>query len=191
MKTSRSFIAIIAATALALTACGDSTEEATTAVSEAVATSVAASNNVAEGLSFEEGFMKAKPAADAPEGRNKTGIFGTFKNDTDKDINIVSFTATINGVDEQPTRFELHEVVDGTMQMKEGGYVVPAGGTHELKPGHDHMMIMDFDPAIEPGTNTVDVKIETADGTFLELKQLPVRTIGSGDESYKGEEKKK
>lgn len=75
MKIRRSFVAAVATTALCITACGDFTDDATTAISEAATSATEAvagatsDSNVAEGLTFVDGFMKAKPAADAPEGR--------------------------------------------------------------------------------------------------------------------------
>lgn len=186
MKIIRRTGAVIASVALAASLVACSSDSSTTESTSAAETTQAAGTTEAqeEGLTFTEGFMKAKPAAGEENGRNKTGIFGIFTNNTDEDIQITSFTATIEGNENQPTRFELHEVVDGKMQMKEGGYTVPAGGTHELKPGHDHMMIMDYDDPILPGVNTVDVEITTSTGETLAINELPVRDLNAGNESY-------
>jgi hypothetical protein len=50
---------------------------------------------------------------------------------------------------------EIHEVVDQdgemVMQPKAGGLVVPAGGSAELKPGADHLMLMELPAPIEAG----------------------------------------
>lgn len=179
--------AIIASLALTTSLVACSSDSGTTEPAPATQSaqeSTAPAQAQEEGVTFTEGFMKAKPAAGEENGRNKTGIFGIFTNNTDEDIQITSFKATIEGNDKQPTRFELHEVVDGKMQEKKDGYTVPAGGTHELKPGHDHMMIMDYDDPILPGVNTVDLEISLSNGDTLTIDELPVRDLNAGNESY-------
>lgn len=175
-------LSVLAVSALALAGCSDNgdadtTTTATTAA-ETTATTTATTAVVGEGenaewVTFTEGFVKSKPAD-----KDMTGIFGIFTNNSDEDINVVGFTSNLGA----PT-YELHEVVDGVMQMKPGGFLLPAGQEYELKPGGDHMMIMDYNEAIEAG-DTVDIIIEFGDGSTQEIKDLPVRTIASGEESY-------
>ncbi len=78
-----------------------------------------------------------------------TAAFGVIENATDADITITSASSPSAG------KMEVHEVVDqdGAMVMrpKEGGLVVPAGGSAELKPGADHLMMMDLPAPIEAG----------------------------------------
>jgi hypothetical protein len=81
--------------------------------------------------------------------KDMTGAFGVFSNPTDGDITVVSASSPSAGM------MEIHEVVDKdgemVMQPKEGGLVVPAGGSAELKPGSDHLMLMKLPAPIEAG----------------------------------------
>ncbi|GAB3700546.1 copper chaperone PCu(A)C [Corynebacterium nasicanis] len=173
-------LSVLAVSALALVGCTDSGDDTATTAGETATTAAgtattaaAAEGDNAEWVTFTEGFIKAKPAE-----KDMTGIFGTFTNNSDEDINLVAFTSELD-----VPRHELHEVVDGVMQMKPGGFVIPAGGTHELKPGADHMMLMDYTEPIEAG-DTVTITLEFGDGSTQEVKDIPVRTIASGEESY-------
>lgn len=188
-KYTKVLAGVIAVSALSLAACSpqnenDSTAPKTEQESAAAATTDAsASDSADQAIAFENGFVKAKPAADAEGGRDMTGIFGTIVNNSDEPIQVTGFSVEVVGNETQPEVTELHEVVDGQMQMKEGGYEIPAGESHELAPGADHMMIMDYAEAIMPGI-TVNLIIETADGGSVEVNDIPVREVGSGDESY-------
>lgn len=169
-------LSVLAVSALTLVGCTDNGEDATTtgtATATETTAAAAAEGENAEWVTFTEGFVKAKPAE-----KDMTGIFGIFTNNSDEDINLVGFTSNLD----VPTH-ELHEVVDGVMQMKEGGFVLPAGEEYELKPGGDHMMLMDYTEPIEAG-DTIDIVLEFGDGSTQEIKDLPVRTIASGEESY-------
>lgn len=110
-----------------------------------------------------------------------TGAFGTVKNDSDKDVRIVGASAEIAGM------VELHETVvdaDGSsvMQEVEGGFVIPAGESLELKPGGDHIMLMKLDKSIMPGDEVV-VTIEFEGGETAELTMTAKEYTG-GMETY-------
>ena len=178
---SRVGITVVAAAALALAGCTNSAEDQATSASSAMSSATSAmeaSSSAAMAadsqVELRDGFVKAKPA-DKP----MTAIFGTLANNGDKDITVESFSSSLSGVG----KYEIHETVDGMMRMKEGGIVIPAGGTYELKPGGDHLMLMDIADAIEAG-DTVDLMLKTSDGEEVTIKDLPVRTIGSGEEDY-------
>jgi len=177
-------LSVLAVSALALVGCSDAGDDDATTTGTATATETSAAAETAtdatdvegedaEWVTFTEGFVKAKPAE-----KDMTGIFGIFTNNSDRDINVVGFTSDLD----VPT-YELHEVVDGVMQMKPGGFIIPAGGEHELKPGGDHMMLMDYTEPIEAG-DTITITLEFGDGSTQEVADLPVRTIASGEESY-------
>ena len=174
-------LSVLAVSALALAGCADDTTDTTDATATATtaaeattaADSAAAEGDQAEWVTFTEGFVKAKPAE-----KDMTGIFGIFTNNSDEDINVVGFTSDLD-----VPRTELHEVVDGVMQMKPGGFVLPAGEAYELKPGGDHMMLMDYSEPIEAG-DTITIVVEFGDGSTQEIADLPVRTIASGEENY-------
>ncbi|GAA1471328.1 copper chaperone PCu(A)C [Corynebacterium felinum] len=151
----------------------DSTAKVDTASSAAATTSATATE--AQKITFTDSYIKAM----AP-GADMTAVFGVLHNNTDKDINIVAFKADIDA-----DVFELHEVVDGKMRMKEGGFIIPAGQDYVLEPGSDHLMIMNVHDPIEAGEDT-DITITLADGTELSFENIPARTIASGDEEYVG-----
>lgn len=176
-----SIIAVAALTAASLTACANTQKDSDTKVETATSaqkpapqtsSNSEAKGDSAHGVVFEDTFVKAKPAA-----KNMTGIFGTLKNNTDKDVKLESFTTNLNA-----GKYEIHEVVNGVMQMKEGGLTIPAGGEYELKPGGDHLMIMDITDPIEAGTK-VDITLKFSNGETAKVTS-DVRTIGSGEENY-------
>ncbi|MEJ5927131.1 copper chaperone PCu(A)C [Corynebacterium sp. H128] len=126
----------------------------------------------AEGVTFENTFVKAKPAE-----KEMTGIFGTLKNNTKEDIKLTSFSTNTNA-----GKHEIHEVVNGVMQMKEDGITIPAGGEYVLKPGGDHLMIMDVTDPIEAGSS-LEVTLNFSNGKSEKINS-EVRTISSGGENY-------
>jgi copper(I)-binding protein len=74
---------------------------------------------------------------------------------------------------------EIHETLmadDGTMSMqeREEGFVIPAGGSFTLEPGGPHVMLLDIDPAdiVDPVTVTMIFD----DGTELTV-DAEVRTL--------------
>lgn len=174
------------ASGLALSACSPAQEQPSTetAVAASATETVSETTTVeketdAEGvLQLENGTIRAKQAADQPEGKNMTGLFGTLHNTSDADVQIVGFETSLG-----EAAYEIHEVVDGVMQEKVGGITIPAGGTHELKPGGDHFMIMNYDPEI-PAGDVVDVTLITADGQKVSVSDVAVRSMLPGDEDY-------
>jgi periplasmic copper chaperone A len=116
-----------------LTACASDTT-ATDTASPAAAGSCA--------VTVADSWVKAQDS-------DMTGAFGVFSNPGDADVTIVSASSPSAGM------MEIHEVVDKdgamVMQPKEGGLVVPAGGSATLKPGSDHLMLMKLPAPIEAG----------------------------------------
>jgi len=102
----------------------------------------APSSAAASALTVQDPWVKASAAG------VMTAAFGTLVNNTGADV-------TITGATSPASPMELHEMAmkDGKMVMrpKEGGFVIKAGGTHELGPGGDHLMLMKPAAAIEPG----------------------------------------
>lgn len=173
--------------ALTVAACSPSQESPSTATPGATEATVASSTTTAvdseklqgDGdIRVESAAIRAKAEASAEDGKSMTGFFGTLYNTSDKDIQIVGFSTSLGDA-----TYEIHEVVDGVMREKEGGIEIPADGTYELKPGGDHFMIMDFEPAI-PAGDVVDVTLEFADGTKEEIPGVAVRSMLPGDEDY-------
>ena len=169
--TSRVVPALTLATALLLTACGGSDSTAGTTAAPSAGTT--ASAPATAGLVIEDSWVKA-----SPEGM--TALFGVLRNTGATDVTVVS------GSTDVAETVELHEVVmsGGAMKMqpKEGGFVVPAGGTHELKPGGDHVMIMGLKTPVAAG-DPVTVTLTTATGERLVVDTVAKDFTGA-NESY-------
>ena len=155
-RTTTTVAPVLLALALAagLTSCGDA--------------------DAAGGLTVTDAWVKA-----ADEGM--TGLFGTLVNDGGEDVVVVA------GSTPAAARVELHTTAmgeDGSMVMTpvEGGFAVPAGGTHELAPGADHVMLMELTGPLEPG-DEVELHLETADGEAVDVVAV-VRTFAGGQEEY-------
>jgi copper(I)-binding protein len=109
-----------------------------------------------------------------------SAAFGTMMNTTDQEIVIVSATSTAS-----PT-MELHEtaMVDGKMAMrpKQGGFTIAPKGSHELKPGGDHLMMMDVVTPVKPG-DEVTVTLTLKDGSTVKFSAVG-KDYAGGNESY-------
>ncbi|SFD94023.1 copper chaperone PCu(A)C [Roseivivax sediminis] len=105
----------------------------------------------------------ASPAA-------KSGAaFFVIENDTDSDDRLVSVAS------EAAAKVELHthqEDDTGMMLMRpvEGGFAIPAGGTHALERGGDHVMFMGLTEGWEQGdTIPVTLTFENAGEMVIEI----------------------
>ena len=84
----------------------------------------------------EDSFLRTNGAT------GKTGAaFLTIVNTTDADDRLVSVESAVANMTEMHTHLE---DANGVMMMRpvENGFVVPANGTHTLKRGGDHLMMM-------------------------------------------------
>lgn len=190
MLNTRSFlrvsVAVLAAGSLTLAACSPSEEDSSAAPSSAAPsadngagadkdaeTSASASSAAETDVTFEDAVVRAME-----KDSDMTAIFGTLHNHSDKDINVVGFSSSVKA-----KHYEIHEVVDGVMQEKEDGFDIPSGGSLELEPGGFHFMLMGVTEPVMAG-ETATLTLELADGSTVELGDIPVRTIGAGDEDY-------
>lgn len=172
----------LAAAALVLAGCSDEPNDAAeqqSSYNEATSEVDTNADDLDNGaVMLEQGAVRAKAAMDASDGSDMTAIFGTLHNNTDKEITVVGFTTSLG-----EASYQIHEVVDGVMRQKDGGFDIPAGGTHELAPGGDHFMVMDYAPAIEAG-DTIDLTLLLEGGATATVSDVAVRTMLPGDESY-------
>ena len=160
--------------AVALAGCGSSSSATTpTAATSTSASSTAGTSSAAAGLSLEDGWVKAAPSG-------MTAIFGILTNPTGQDITVVSGTSPVAGM------VQLHEVVTvngtSTMRPKTGGIVVPAHGSHELKPGGDHIMVMDLRQPIKAG-DTVTATLTLKDGVTVQVSAIG-KDFAGANETY-------
>jgi copper(I)-binding protein len=110
-----------------------------------------------------------------------TAVFGFISNPTNKPITIVAGISPVAPVT------QLHEVVmkNGAMamQQKPGGFVIPANGTLELKPGGDHVMLLGLTKPISAG-DQVPVTLISSTGARYTFTSMAKVFLG-GNESYK------
>lgn len=104
-------------------------------------------------------------------------VFGTLTNDGDREVRIVS------GTSPAARRVEMHQVVGNVMQPIAGGLVIPAGTSHELRPGGDHVMLMDLTQPLQPGAD-VTVTLTFEDGSTLPVT-AQVRDFPGAGEVYR------
>ena len=186
LKHPRIFVSIVAASALALAGCSNSEQDSTqndSAPETAANASAESDDDDADGnddaddaddaLDFEDAVVRAM-AEDA----DMTAIFGTLVNESNEDIEIVAFSSSVDaGIN------EIHETVDGQMREMEEPLIIPAGESVALEPGGAHFMLMDVKEPVMAG-DEVTVTVVLADGSTEEFDDIPVRTIGAGDENY-------
>jgi len=117
-----------------------------------------------------DGLKIADPYARASGPNAKAGAaFMVIENHTETDDRLLSVTSDV------AARVELHTHIDdgnGVMQMRqvEEGFVIPAGGAHELKRGGDHVMFMGLTRSLNDGdTVSVTFTFETAGDMVVEV----------------------
>ncbi|MBI4942977.1 MAG: copper chaperone PCu(A)C [Actinobacteria bacterium] len=171
---------VLTAAALVLAACG-STASGTDAAVSPSASPTAASPTTASTtgaaattpVTVSDTWVKSADSG-------MTAMFGMIKNTGSTDVTVVSATS------DAAEMLELHEVVmvDGAMKMqpKKGGFTIPAGGTHELKPGGDHVMFMGLKNPVKAG-DPVTVVLTLADGSTVTVNSVGKDFTGA-NESY-------
>jgi periplasmic copper chaperone A len=120
------------------------------------------------------------PWAGAADG-GMTAVFGTLANAGERDVQIVGAESSA------AAHVEIHEIAAGAngsnvMRPKAGGITIPPGGTHELAPGGDHLMLMDLTEPLRPGAD-VAVTITFEDGSTMPIT-AQVRDFAGGNEEY-------
>ena len=112
-----------------------------------------------------------------------SAAFGELQNTGDQDVTIVSATS------EASTMLELHETVANDageliMRPKEGGFVIPAGGTLSLAPGGNHIMLMDLVSPLTAGAEAT-FTLTFSDGSVFTFT-APVKDYSGANENYEG-----
>lgn len=132
-----------------------------------------ADSSAAGELSVSDAWVKATDGV-------MTGAFGIITNETGEEVAIVSATTSASD------KTELHETVEqdgqAIMQVKPGGFTIPAGESFTLEPGGNHVMIMGLEEPIKAGDEvTVTLNLEGADPIEF---QAQAKESAAGDEPY-------
>ena len=157
-----------AALMLALSGCAGATEAPAASTDSAAA---------ADTLTMTDAWVKANESG-------MTGAFGLLENSGTADITVVSAETSAASM------IELHETVtndagDMVMQEKPDGFVVPAGGSIELAPGGNHIMLMGLTGALTAGDETT-FTLTLDDGSSFEFS-APVKDYTGANETYEGD----
>ncbi|MBY0689217.1 copper chaperone PCu(A)C [Microbacterium marinilacus] len=166
IRTISRFGVLLGASALVLAGCA-STEASSAEAAPA-----------ADVVTISDGWVKA-----ADEGMS--AAFGELENTGPEDVTVVSATT------EASSMLELHETVEneaGEMIMREieGGFVIPAGGSLDLEPGGDHIMLMDLADPLQAG-DEVTFTLTFSDDSTYEFT-APVKDYSGANENYEGDE---
>ncbi|GAA3508045.1 hypothetical protein FHR32_008219 [Streptosporangium album] len=166
--------ALLAALATAsVSACGGESPKQE-AVPAANAPAVANTANKVVPLSITDPWVKTTK-------KGMSAAFGTLVNNTDGDVTVVSGASPLS------PKVELHEVVDtkGKMVMrpKQGGFMIPARGTHQLMPGGDHLMLMGVTKEVKPGAQ-IPFTLTLSDGETLKFTAVG-KDFAGGKEDYR------
>ena len=179
-RTTRTALAAAAALALALgtAACTEDTDSATDPNTNApAATSQPNDGGESEAavVVFQNGWAKATDT-------EMSGAFGTLRNTGDVEIRVTGVASPVS------ERVEMHEMVPGgsgmSMQEKEGGFELPAGGELYLEPGKEHFMLMDLTEPITTG-QVIELVLTFDDGTTQDIT-VTARDFEGAEENYVG-----
>ena len=174
------FTCTAAAGMLLLSACGGSTS---TGASGSASASSSASSSASAGASASSGTLKIEGAWVKASKGGMTGVFGKITNSGDKPVKITSASSTATDT------VQLHTTTkgsDGGTKMEQvHEFTIEPGATLELKPGGDHIMLMDMGCSLAAGGATT-VTVKTEDGASLEFKPV-ARDYQGAKEEYKGE----
>ncbi len=173
-----------------LAACGAgdaapaSTQAATAADTTAItapattapATTAAASHPAAAGLQVSDAWAKAAPDISAMP---MTGIFGVVRNTGTAPVVLVSATTSAS------RRTELHTTVTGSgapVMKAVSRLTIPAGGSLVLKPGGDHLMVLDMTTPLAVG-DPVRVTLRTQEGADVTF-DVVAKAFAGAQEPY-------
>lgn len=152
---------LLAAAALALTGC-------------APAASTAAATPAADTVTIGDAWVKSAESG-------MSAAFGELSNSGAADVTVVSATTAAASM------VELHETVandagEMVMRPREGGFVIPAGGSFQLAPGANHIMLMGLTAALKAGEE-VAVTLTFSDGSTYAFT-APVKDYSGANENY-------
>lgn len=165
ITTSARLGVLLAAAALALSGCASTAAPAETPTASA-----------GQSVTITDAWVKAAESG-------MSAAFGTLENTSGHDITLVSAESPAS------TMLELHETVENdsgemVMQQKEGGFVIPAGGSVALEPGGNHIMLMDLVSPLVAGEEATFTLTFSDDSTYEFT--APVKDYSGANENYEG-----
>ncbi|MGY5766019.1 copper chaperone PCu(A)C [Brachybacterium sp. DNPG3] len=165
---------------LALTACSSDTADDADADGGAASDGGTSGGTTDADAADGAGITITDPWAKAAES-GMTAAFGTLTNTTSSDVTLVSVTSDVSDM------VQLHETsADGSggmsMQEKEGGFAIPAGGTLVLEPGGNHIMLMDLAEPLLAG-DVLELTLVFADGAEVPMSAT-IKDFTGADENY-------
>lgn len=171
-RTISTFGALAVAAVIALTGCAPSAD-ATSADAPATSTTSAA-----DSVTVADGWVKAAASG-------MSAAFGEVKNSGTEDVTIDSVTSAAS------SDVQLHETVladsgEMMMQQKDGGFVIPAGGSFVLAPGGNHIMLMGLVDPIMAGAE-VTFTLTFSDGSSYDFT-VPAKDYSGANETYSGDD---
>ncbi|HWS36921.1 MAG TPA: copper chaperone PCu(A)C [Actinoplanes sp.] len=170
MMLTRTVVAVAALALTTLAGCGSSSDS--TASSAAPAATATSASATAAALTVRDPWVKAADTG-------MTAAFATLVNNTGADV-------TVESASSPASPLELHTMTmkDGAMVMepKEGGFVIKAGGTHELSPGGDHLMLMKPSAPVKPG-DELSFTLKLAGGGTVDFTAV-AKPFAGAQESY-------
>ncbi len=128
----------------------------------------------AQELTFEKTWIKA-----VPKSMKMSAMFGVLKNNTDKDIKLLSISG------ELAKNIEIHNHIktNGVMKMRKIPFlIVPAKGQVELKPMHEHIMFIGLKKSLEMGKSH-DFVMSFEGGRTLKVS-AKVKKMGDAQEEH-------
>lgn len=154
---------IAAATAIALSACSTAAKPDSTP-----------SVDAASAVTVHDGWVKAADSG-------MSAAFGELINSSDQDVTLVSAESPAS------PELELHETVENEagesmMRQKEGGFLIPAGGSLTLMPGGSHIMLMGLSEPIVAG-DEIAFTLRFSDDSTTELS-IPAKDYAGANENY-------
>ena len=163
-RTNARFGALALIAALALTGCA--------------ATPSTDATTEADGVTITDAWVRSAETG-------MSAAFGELSNTGSEDVTVVSATT------EASSMIQLHETVENdsgemVMREKDGGFVIPAGGTFMLEPGGNHIMLMDLTAPLVAGDD-VTFTLTFADDSTLEFT-APVKDYSGANETYEGDD---
>ena len=170
-RRSTAFVAaaLLALTAPLLAACSTNAAED----AEEVETAETGTEQTGTGVALADGWAKSVEAG------GMTGIFGTLTNHGSDELVI---DRVESGVAET---VELHEVTaEGIMREIAGDVVIPAGGSFEMAPGANHIMLMGLTQDLLAGDD-VEFEVHFSDGSSQSYSVL-VKDYAGAEEEYAG-----